>query len=101
MFHYHVVLASISLTALAGGMQDPILHHFTDLFIWGIHHRPSNIVTDTLLMDNESCLLLEESGSSGPLMATKPGCLGCGSSALSLPNMNSTDDIVGRSSGRS
>lgn len=49
--------------------------------------------------DDESFLLAEDSASTTFLSVKKPGCFGCGN-IVSLPNMRTTVDMDGLSSGR-
>lgn len=66
------------------------------------HYLPSSIVTVTwFTVQDESCLLEEESFSAGFLPRQNPGFLGCGIVAFSLLSIKTTEDIVGLSSARS
>jgi len=74
-------------------------HKFIDP---AFHYLPSTIVTVTwFTVQDSSCLLEDESVSTGLLPRQNPGFLGCAIVAVSLLNINTTEDIVGLSSARS
>ena len=63
-----------------------------------ILYRASSSVIDISLVEDDWCLLDDESASSEFFPIRKPGSLGS-DSKLSLPNIITTDDMLGLSSG--
>lgn len=67
-----------------------------------LHYLASTIVTVTwFTVHDSSCLLVEESVSTGFLPRQNPGFMGCCIVAVSLLSIKTTEDIVGLSSARS